>query len=1248
VRSLTPVLRACGVAALLLLLGVPAWSDDQSDKQKAIADIEAQLKKLSADLEKIKGEPAKAAAAASPEGAIPAQWVSALNWRSIGPATMGGRITAISVFPSDPSTYWVATASGGLLKTENNGITFVHQFDKERTVSIGDVCVAPSDKNVVWVGTGEANPRNSVSYGDGVYKSTDGGKKWQNMGLRETYQTGKVVVHPKDPNTVYVGALGRCYGPNPERGVFKTSDGGKTWDKVLYLDANTGCVDLMMHPSEPDTLIAALWERRRDGFDSYVGEKPPDGIDGYDPIVKYGANGGLYRTTDAGKNWAKLTKGLPTVKTGRIGIDWYQKDPKVLFAIFDTEKIGMGVTPPPPVYLGVQGEDGDGGARLTSVTESTPGGKAGLKSGDVITRANDKKIEAYGDLVAVIRVGKPGDEVKLQVKRGGETTDVTVKLEKRPDAEAQPGGPLGFGFRPETSEEGLRVPTIDKDSAAAKAGLVEGDLIVSVEGQKIEGFRDLIELAGQFRSEKQAGDKVKVTVKRGDATKEVTLPLEPMQLGRGGGPAMLTLGFRPEAAEGGVRVSALAEDAANAKAGLKEGDVITAVDGKKFENLREYMQALNTNRKAGDKVPVTVQRGDDKKELTLTLESGGGGGFGSRRPAGRPYGADLYGQIENAQGRQGPDGYQTGGVYKSTDGGESWERINSVNPRPMYFSVVRVDPADDKKLYVLGINLYASTDGGKSFRTYGNRNLHSDQHALWIDPKDGRHMLVGTDGGAYVTYDRMANWEHLANMALGQFYHVAVDSKRPYNVYGGLQDNGSWGGPSRTLRGSGPVNEDWLFVSGGDGFVCRVDPDDPDVVYSESQDGRISRRNLRTGEGGAIRPRGGSARFNWNTPFILSSHNPRIVYVGGEKVYRSVKQGADLKAISPEITKSKRGTATALSESPRNPDVLWVGSDDGALFVTRDGGQKWDNVYDKLGAPPGRWVATIEASRFAEGRAYVALDAHRSDDDKPYLFMTEDYGKTWKNIGNGLPPFGSTRCLREDVVNQNLLLCGTEFAVFASIDRGGYWTKINNNLPTVAVHELAIHPTAGEVVAATHGRSLWIADITALRQMKPEVVKAPAHLFAPNTAVKWRTEPARGSQGMGFGGAKKFYGTNPPDGAAIYYSFATKPEKATLRVYDYAGQMVRELPVKKEVGLFKAQWDLTRPSLQSAFNLSAGTELPETVIRRPGGVFAIPVPPGSYRVVLAADGKELSQPLRIEADPNASANGIAAGGGEDQ
>ena len=504
------------------------------------------------------------------------------------------------------------------------------------------------------------------------------------------------------------------------------------------------------------------------------------------------------------------------------------------------------------------------------------------------------------------------------------------------------------------------------------------------------------------------------------------------------------------------------------------------------------------------------------------------------------------------QNQQGPDSYQYGGVYRSADGGESWVRVNSVNPRPMYFSQIRVDPSDDRFVYVLGIRMYRSSDGGKKFAAGGDGGVHPDQHTLWINPRDGRHLLIGTDGGSYVTYDRADKWDYLNTRAVGQFYHVAVDTRKPYRVYGGMQDNGSWGGPSHTLDGQGPINSDWVMVQGGDGFVCRVDPNDPDIVYSESQEGNMVCSNLRTGARASIKPRsaqvpgpggravGGQApyRFNWNTPFILSSHNPSIVYSGGNFVFRSYKRGDEPKAISPELTRSGKGSASALAESPRNPDELWAGTDDGNLWVTRDGGAKWENIIAKVGLPKRYWVATIEPSRHVAGRCYVCFDAHRSDDDEPYVYVTEDYGQTWKAIRGNLPT-GSSRCLREDLFNPDVLYLGTEFAAWASIDRGLSWTKINNNLPTVAIHELALHPTAGDMVAATHGRSLWVLDVTPLRQLKPAMVKAPATLLAPNTAVRWRREPTRGTTyGMG---ARDYFGENPPAGSLqIFYALTKK------------------------------------------------------------------------------------------------------------
>jgi photosystem II stability/assembly factor-like uncharacterized protein len=607
----------------------------------------------------------------------------------------------------------------------------------------------------------------------------------------------------------------------------------------------------------------------------------------------------------------------------------------------------------------------------------------------------------------------------------------------------------------------------------------------------------------------------------------------------------------------------------------------------------------------------------------------------------------MLGQRENVQDEQGPDGFQSGGVYKSTDGGETWNRVNSFNPRPMYFSQLRVDPQDDNVVYVCGFELSRSKDGGKTFRSEGNRGVHSDLHALWINPRDSRHMILGTDGGFYQTHDRAEHWDHLNHLALGQFYHVAVDPRPLYRVYGGLQDNSNWAGPARTLRNTGPVNDDWLLLGGGDGFVNRPDPTDPELVYSESQFGFIQRLNLKTGQRAFLRakrvPGQPEHRFNWNTPFLLSVHNPSIFYCGGEHVFRSVQRGDNLRSISPVISRTKKGSATALAESPRTPDVLWAGTDDGALWVTRDGGAKWTNVADKVGLPGPRWVASIEASRFADGRTYVAFDAHRSNDDEPYLYVTEDYGQTWKSIRGNLPT-GSTRCCCEDLKNANLLYAGTEFGAWVSANRGGSWTRLNNNLPTVAVHEFAQHPTSGEIVAATHGRSLWVLDVAPLRQISAGVLKARAHLYEPSPVVKWQME--QGRDGWFSESSRRFVGQNPPRGAVLYYSLTQKAGKVSFKVQDYTGKVVRELPARTEAGLHQVLWDLREqpPRTPAAKASPAGTagsaagvppekeeEAPEEMLMFfPGGTRQ--APPGRYRLVLTVDGVDQTQWLQVEAD----------------
>jgi len=1164
-RSLA-ALSAFGLVAAVLAVPSPARSQDKAaalsdaDKAKQVAELEAQLKALQAKL-----AAAKAAATAAPPppaapaGAVPEAFSKKLKWRSIGPANMSGRVTALAVNESDPTMFWVGTASGGLLKTVNAGTTFDFQFDDQTTVSVGDVAVSASDPKVVWVGTGENNPRNSVSYGDGVYKSTDGGKTWKNMGLQKTYQVGKVLIHPTNPDVVYVGALGRLYGANEDRGVFKTEDGGKTWKKVQYVDANTGVIDMRMDPTDPNTIIAAFWEHKRDEFDGFFGTPPVP--DAYGPVVTHAKNTALYKTTDAGKSWKKLTAGLPTAKLGRIGLDYSRKTKGLLYAVIDTEKSGSGTAS--DTYFGAVMDTvaNGGGVKLSDVTADSPAAKAGLKAGDVVVKVDAVTVKDSEGFVDYFQGKKPGDKITVTAKRDG--------MEKEVKAEVTLGR---RGGDPEPK---------------------------------------------QPKGQNPKGPNVSIGVRfaRGER----------------------------------LTVGQVVPDGPAAKAGVKDGDDLVAVEGKSVPDLATFYNVL-AGRKAGDKLKVTVSRGGKKIEAEIVL--GGPPAGGTNAPprgqtTSRPFGLGLGGQQPNVQRRQGKDGNETGGVFMSKDNGDTWTRVNSFNPRPMYFSQIRVDPTDDDTVYMLGDTptpLFRSTDGGKTFASVATaRGVHADAHALWINPKDNRHLLIGCDGGWYVSRDKGATWDHQNVAALGQFYHVAVDNRRPYRVYGGLQDNGSWGGPSDSLRaGSGPYNEDWVFVSGGDGFVCRVDPTDPDLVYAESQGGAISRRNYRTGERGFIRPArtqgGPTLRFNWNTPFILSSHNPSIFYSGAQFVFKSVKKGDDLKTISPELTRTKAGSMTALSESPRQSDVLWAGTDDGHVWVTKSGGEKWENVtanLQKAGVSGYRWVASLEASKEKDGKCYVALDGHRSDDDKPYLFVTEDYGATWKPITGNLPAFGSTRVLREDIVNPAVLYCGTEFGAFVSANRGASWTKLGGNLPTVACHEFAQPTTADELVVATHGRSVWVIDINALRQFKPEVAKAPATLFNPSPAVRWK---------LGAGGEspysrtdRKFVGENPTRGATFDVYVTAKAKTASLKVVDalgkilwtYAPNAAQGRPPLTDTGLHRVTWNLS------------GTA------RRPGGgrqTGGGQVPPGNYKVVLTVDDKEYTAPLVVEMDPNAAKDLISTEG----
>ncbi|HVF89617.1 MAG TPA: hypothetical protein VNH22_06085 [Blastocatellia bacterium] len=840
-----------------------------------------------------------------------------LQWRSIGPANMGGRIDDFAVVESNPRIIYVGTATGGVWKTTNNGTTWAPVFDEAGSPSIGDVTLAPSDPNIVWVGTGEANNRQSSSWGDGVYRSLDAGKTWQNMGLKDSRHIGRIVIDPNDANVVYVAAAGHLWGPNKERGLFKTTDGGKTWANVLFINEDTGVIDVSMDPKDPRILYAAAYQRRRTPF----------GFNGGGP------HSALYKTTDGGANWTRLTSGLPQGNTGRIGIDIYRANPNIVYAVVEHEK---------------------------------------------------------------------------------------------------------------------------------------------------------------------------------------------------------------------------------------------------------------------------------------------------------------------------------GGTFRSEDRGATWKQVSNTNPRPMYYSNIRIDPTSDQRIWILGAPMFTSEDGGKSFSTGVVTRIHGDFHAMWINPADSNHMILGSDGGIHISYDRGRAWDFVNTIPLGQFYEVALDNRKPYWVYGGLQDNGSWAGPSGTLNQEGITNDDWFRIGGGDGFYVQVDPTDAEVLYVESQGGFLSRLELRTGERKFIRPEAGPGekpfRFDWNSPILISPHNHRTIYFGGNRVFRSTDRG-DSWAVGPDLTRDQDrdrmqimgaepgkdmlsrhdgqetfGQVVTLHESPIKQGLLYAGTDDGNLQVSRDGGRNWKNVAGKIkGVPEGTYVSRVTASQHAEGTAYATFDGHRSNDYNTYVFVTTDYGETWSSLKSDLPAGATARVIREHHRNPNLLFLGTEFGAFVSLDRGAHWARLKGNLPPVRVDDIQIHRRDNDLVLATHGRSIWVLDnITALEQMSDAVMRSDVYLFDLRPATHFRLYGRKGNTGH-----KYFSAPNPPYGAIISYYLKAKPEgEVKVTILDKSGRVIHEVPGAKDAGLNRIVWDLRYglpPAAQPAPQGQAG-----------GGGFGTRGPrvePGEYVVRVSAAGKESSKPLRVEEDP---------------
>lgn len=920
------------------------------------------------------------------------------RWRVIGPVNQGGRVNDIAVVERNPTTFYVGFATGGLWKTTNNGVSFDPLFDTYRTHSIGDLALAPSDPNVLYVGTGEANNRQSSSFGDGVYKSTDGGKTFTSIGLRETQSIARVVVHPRNPDVAWVAAMGHLFGPNPERGLFKTSDGGRTWRKILFVDNNTGATEIVIHPANPDILFAATYQRQRTAW-------------GY---ASGGSGSALWRSEDGGEHWARVTGGgLPAGMLGRIGIDFSRSNPQVLY----------------------------------------------------------------------------------------------VQMEVAPDRE-----PV----------------------AAARGGVSPGD---------------------------------------------------------------------PEA-------------------------------------------------------------------------SGGQGG-------------------PNA-----PSDDRVSGIWRSSDGGQTWEFRSNQNNRPMYYSQVRVDPTDENTVYVGGASAFKSTDGAKTFTQLTGFG-HGDHHAIWIDPANSRHVMYGNDGSVDVSWDGGAQWESLRSWAVGQPYHVSFDMRRPYFVCTGLQDNGSWCGPS-SVRSGAILAEDWYRVGGGDGFYSAIDPTDHTVLYTESQNGNMSRLDLAEGSSTSIRPwpggraggGGGGAyrpanivpapdsgtqiRWNWSTPIVLSPHNAGTILTGGNRFFVSRDRGATW-TMSPDLTKqvdrSRRniigidgtlpacgrqrvgrcnhsandgtvsyGTITTVGESPVLPGVYWVGTDDGNIQVSRDGGTTWTEVSRNLpGGGREYYVSRVEPSHTDPASAYVSLDGHRSDDLEPYVFVTRDYGKSWTSLSANLPAFGHVNTVRQDPRNRRLLYVGTEFGFYVSLDEGGNWKPLMTNLPVVRIDDVAIHPRDNDLILATHGRSLWIMDdVSALQGLTAEVTAQETTLFEPRDAILWKDDIRLRRSTTG---ARPFRGETAPEGTALAYHLKTTArDSVRLVITDLAtGSVFRTFTAPGTAGLHRIQWDLCsdlRPAQpgQGGFGFGGGgcggaggggaggggAGQPQRVRVLAGS--------GLYKVTLRVDGKELDRTVRVVED----------------
>lgn len=1021
------------------------------------------------------------------------------TWRWVGPVTFSGRITEFAVPRGQTTTYYVLTASGGLWKTEDSGTHFEPIFDKYGNMSMGYMAIAPSNPNILYLGTGEPMHARSSTHGNGMWKSADAGKTWAKIGLEKSYFIPRVAVDAKNPDIVIVAAEGKLYDNEPdcERGLYKSTDGGKSWTNIFPVK-DRGVGDFVLDPRNSDVIIAAAYKTFRRAW-TYIDRQ---------------AGNHLYKTTDGGKTWKKLTNGLPTdMDLGRTGLSLFEKNPNILVARLD-EEINLGF----PLRDGVANFRAAGG----------PGGGGGMGGG----------------------AGLFTDEYTLAKFK---TFKVNPELAK-----------LAPKFTP---------------------------IVAETDADLVKKLNELIQ------------DKDFLTKSGADVAK-------------------INAAARKVYAKNDNLLGAITEIDKLLKAEAPKPD---------SDEAKGRFQIINRH----------------------VLEMLYGGVLRNQQPTKR-----------------------SGVIYRTEDQGETWKRMTEyklsggsaqVNQTEGgYYGRIVLDQINDQVMYCSDTNATVSTDGGKTFKATGwdsgNYKLHVDHRGIWVDPQNGNHILSANDGGTGETWDGGKHWSQKATISAQQFYDVSADNLQPYNIMGGTQDNGAWLGPSQNRNSYGVYAADWTYLPTGDGFYVVRDWWNPEYVYYESQFGSSSRQNLSNGETISMTKRTTpeeaaagvpAQRYQWNAPIVLSPHNPGIVYICSQFVHRSLSRGerGTFVTISPDLTKASKerialskktnlqyAAIYSFAESAKKPGLYWAGTDDGNLQMSPDGGVTWVNItaqfYDAAGKPKkdvkgalipyDRWVKKVMPSQHDEKTCYVAFTGYRThNEDKTYVYVTRDLGKTWTDISGGLmnPLFD----LEEDPDNPNVLYIAGDYGIQVTIDQGKTWTNFSTAAPSVVVRDLFIQKRNRDLVIGSYGRGIYIADIAPIKEFKAETFQKDAYLFDVEDTIRWNRFERRGETLGEFAKVD-----NPPLGSTIYYYLKAEPKSVKLTVKDLEGNVMQEITGTAKKGLQKAAWNLTRttPGAPAGGQRGAGGGGGQ---RGMGGARA---DAGIYKVTLNVDGKDVeTKKMNVLPDP---------------